>query len=59
MWTRRIYTTPHDPHLEGDKQDVFIKTLALTADGKHLAIVNERGQHFELGLDGGGLQAKP
>ena len=58
-WSQRIYVVEYGDDIEDDKQEVFIKTLALTADGTHLAIVNERGQHFELGLDGGGLQAKP
>lgn len=41
-----------DPHMEGDEQDVFIESLLLAADGKHLAIVNACGQRFEPGLDG-------
>jgi hypothetical protein len=59
VWARRIYATAPDPHMEGDKQDVFIKSLALSADGRHLAIVNERGQRFEMGLDGCGARALP
>jgi hypothetical protein len=42
--------------MEGDKQDVFINSLTLSADGRHLAIANERGQRFELGLDGSGVR---
>jgi hypothetical protein len=45
--------------MEGDKQDVFIKSLVLVGDGRHLAIVDERGQHFEIGLDGCGPRAQP
>ncbi len=56
VWTRRVYEMPHDPSMEDDKQDVFIKQLALTADGQRLLVVNERGQRFEIGLDGGGLR---
>ena len=59
VWTCSVYTTLIDPQMEGDKQDVFIKSLALAADGKHLAIVNERGQRFELGLDGCVARALP
>jgi hypothetical protein len=59
VWTCSVYTTPHDPHMEGDKQDVFIKSLVLAGDGRHLAIVDERGQHFEIGLDGCGPRAQP
>ena len=53
VWTRRVYPVAHDPSMEGDKQDVFIKSLTLATDGKHLVIVNERGQRFEMRLDGG------
>lgn len=59
VWTCSVYTTLIDPQMEGDKQDVFIKSLLLGADGKHLAIVNERGQRFELGLDGCVARALP
>lgn len=59
VWARRLYTTTPDPHMEGDKQDVSIKSPTLTADGAHLAIVNERGQRFEMGLDGCGVRALP
>jgi hypothetical protein len=43
--------------MEDDKQDVFIKGMTLTADGKRLFIVNERGQRFEMSLDGSGLRS--
>ena len=56
VWTRRVYTTARDPHMEGDKQDVFINSLTLSADGRHVAIANERGQRFEMRLDGSGVR---
>ena len=59
VWTCSVYTVLVDPHMESDKQDVFIKSLVLAADGQHLAIVNERGQRFELGLDGCAPRALP
>lgn len=59
VWTQRVYTVARDPSMEGDKQDVFIKGLTLTSDGKRLVIVNERGQRFEMSLDGGGVSAAP
>jgi hypothetical protein len=59
VWTRRVYTVARDPRMEGDKQDVFIKDLTLTTDGKRVVIVNERGQRFEMSLDGGGVSAMP
>jgi hypothetical protein len=59
VWTRRVYPAASDPRMEGDKQDVFIKSLTLSSDGKRLVIVNERGQRFEMSLDGGGVSALP
>jgi len=59
VWARRVPAKAPDPHMDGDKQDVFIKSLALSADGRHLAIVDERGQRFEMGLDGCGVRAPP
>ena len=59
VWTRRVYTVVRDPHLEGDVQDVFIKTLTLAPDGRHLDVLNERGQRFELDLDGKAVRAIP
>lgn len=59
VWTRLVYRVARDPGIEGDKQDVFIKNLTLSADGKRLVIVNERGQRFDLNLDGSGLRAEP
>jgi hypothetical protein len=57
VWTCSVYTTSYDARMESDKQDVFIKSLVLAGDGQHLLIVNERGQHFEIGLDGCGPHA--
>lgn len=59
VWARSLYTTPDDPHMESDKQDVFIASLALAADGRHLRVVDERGRRFEIGLDGSGARALP
>jgi hypothetical protein len=59
VWTCSVYTTVIDPQMEGDKQDVFIKAMVLAADGKRLAIVDERGQHDELSLDGCAARALP
>jgi hypothetical protein len=56
-WTRRVYRVERDPSMEGDKQDVFIKRLDLSADRRRLLIVNEHGKSFELNLDGGRLRA--
>lgn len=59
VWTRRVYVVGRNPHREGDVQDVFIKSLTLAPDGRHLDVVNERGKRFELDLDGGHVRAIP
>ena len=59
VWIRRLYTTSLDPRMESDKQDVFIASLTLAADGRHLRVVDERGRRFEIGLDGSGARALP
>ena len=59
LWTRRVYEVAIDPAMESAKQDVFIQRMELSVDGRRLVIVNERGRTFELGLDGGGLRARP
>ncbi len=59
VWTRRLYTTIRDPHMESDKQDVFIESLTRSADGLRLEVVDERGRRYEIGLDGGGPPAEP
>ena len=40
IWSRQIYTVKYDPDLEGDIQDVFIKSI--TVEGNCLIITNER-----------------
>jgi hypothetical protein len=48
IWTRQIYVVIKDPLLEGDVQDVFIKTL--TQDGDALIVTNEIGFIYRLDL---------
>ncbi len=44
LWTLKVYTTPVDPQLERDVQDVFI--TAMRKQGKQLAIDDEQGHHY-------------
>jgi hypothetical protein len=46
VWSRQIYVVKITPDLEGDVQDVFIKSLELK-DGM-LRITNERGSEYRL-----------
>lgn len=50
LWTAVIYPQEHDPDMEDDKQDVFIRSMAPDAKGKRLKIVNELGKAFWLDL---------
>ena len=49
IWSRQIYAVKYDPDLEGDVQDVFIKSI--TAEGNHLIINNERNSKYQLDLN--------
>lgn len=49
LWIVKVYDTP--PATDGkeqDKADVFITTLTLSPDKKHLHIVNEHGTTYQL-----------
>lgn len=50
VWLKRVYAIDHDPHMEEDGQDRFIKQMALAADGHTLQVTDERGQRFEIDL---------
>ena len=49
IWSRQIYTVKYDLDLEGDVQDVFIKSI--TVEGNHLIITNERNSKYQLDLN--------
>ena len=49
IWSRQIYTVKYDPELEGDVQDVFIKSI--TVEGNYLIITNERNSKYQLDLN--------
>lgn len=46
LWRLRVYENVRRPHLEGDAQDVWFRSLR--AEGNHLVIENERGERFEV-----------
>ena len=48
IWSRQIYAVKYDPDLEGDVQDVFIKSI--TVEGNNLIITNERNSKYQLDL---------
>jgi len=50
VWTQRVQVVDDRGDIEGDKQDVFIKALALTDDRRGLLVVDERGERYRLGL---------
>jgi len=49
IWSRQIYAVKYDPDLEGDVQDVFIKSI--TVEGNNLIITNERNSKYQLDLN--------
>jgi hypothetical protein len=49
IWSRQIYAVKYDPDLEGDVQDVFIKSI--TVEGNNLIITNDRNSKYQLDLN--------
>ena len=49
IWSRQIYAVKYDPDLEGDVQDVFIKSI--TVEGNNFIITNERNSKYQLNLN--------
>jgi hypothetical protein len=47
----KVYEVRYDNDLEADLQDVFIKKLELSADGKTLYVTNEEKRRFAVHLD--------
>jgi len=48
IWSRQIYAVKYDLELEGDVQDIFIKSIAV--QGNNLIITNERNSEYQLNL---------
>ena len=50
LWRTQIYKTDYDPDLEGDIQDVFIKTMSFDEEKNQLIVSDERSRVFLLNL---------
>jgi hypothetical protein len=50
VWSMRVYKIPYDPALEGDVQDVFIKTLSHDATHGLLLLSDESDRVFVVDL---------
>ena len=48
LWIRQVYVVKYDPDLEGDVQDVYIKSFKVK--GNSLIIINERKSEYQLNL---------
>ena len=48
IWSRQIYAVKYVLELEGDVQDIFIKSIAV--QGNNLIITNERNSEYQLNL---------
>ena len=48
LWRRQVYVVKYDPDLEGDVQDVYIKSFKVK--GNSLIITNERKSEYQLNL---------
>lgn len=45
-WTLKVYDVAYEPDVEGDLQDVFIKSMSKTLFGQKLTITDERGRGY-------------
>lgn len=50
LWTQKVYGINYNDDMEGDKQDIFIKSMTPVKNGKILLITNEHGEKYELNL---------
>ena len=50
LWTAEVYPVDYRPEMEADKQDTFIVELRLSADGRALAVLDDRGRRWLLDL---------
>jgi PQQ enzyme repeat len=58
LWTLKIYDVPYDPNLEGDVQDVFIKSMSKSLFGQKLNITDERGRKYVVDPKTRSVQAR-
>ena len=45
-WILKVYDIAYDPAMEGDVQDVFIKSMSKSLFGKKLNVRDERGRAY-------------
>jgi hypothetical protein len=50
LWVLKVYDTEYDPEMEGDVQDVFIKSLSKVWFRNQLKVVNEREEQYLIDL---------
>ena len=50
LWSVQVYKTVYDKDLEGDVQDVFIKSLSIDKDHNLLIMSDEKSRVFVLNL---------
>ncbi|WLI87994.1 hypothetical protein Q4S45_14740 [Massilia sp. R2A-15] len=50
-WVLKVYDVCYSSDLEADVQDIFIKQLSLSGDGKTLFITNEDGHRYAVDLE--------
>ena len=48
LWVKAVYTIDYDHNLEIDVQDIYIASISVSKDKKHLVIIDERGRRFKL-----------
>jgi len=50
VWSQRVYRVDYGDDIEDDKQEVFVKALAVADDGRALLVVDERGERYRVWL---------
>jgi len=50
VWSQRVYVVTYGRDIEVDKQEVYIKALALSDDGRALVADSERGERWLVDL---------
>jgi hypothetical protein len=50
LWLLKVYDVSYDGDMEADKQDVFVTSLEIDREGRHLTVENEAGDRFSADL---------
>jgi hypothetical protein len=50
LWSVIVYRTRYRADLERDVQDIFITSMVMDAEGKHLIVTNEANQVYRIEL---------